>query len=107
MVWLVAEKVQKISERISFSSGNIQVNPVESCGKDADHQRKDKTEYLSSDDCIQGISRKKRCGNVAEITLIAATAMLPVTGTVKLPASVSLASFLQPFRFFLIKILSL
>ena len=64
MVRLVAEKVQKISERIRFSSGNIQINPVESCGKDADHQRKDKAEYFSSDNRIQGVSRKKCCGNV-------------------------------------------
>ena len=33
MVWLVAEKVQKISKRICFPSGNIQVDPVKSCGK--------------------------------------------------------------------------
>ena len=39
MVWLVAEKVQKISKRICFPSGNIQVDPVKSCGKNADHQR--------------------------------------------------------------------
>ncbi|CCY98412.1 unknown [Ruminococcus sp. CAG:17] len=65
MVWLVAKKVQKISKRICFPSGNIQVDPVKSCGKNADHQRKDKAEYFSSDDRVRGISRKKCCGNVA------------------------------------------
>ena len=58
MIRLMAEKVQKVSERVGFPSGNIQIDPVKSCGKNTDHQRKDKAEYLSSNDRIQGISRK-------------------------------------------------
>ena len=65
MIRLMAEKVQKVSERVGFPSGNIQVDPVKSCGKNTDHQRKDKAEYLSSNDRIQGISRKKCCRNIA------------------------------------------
>ena len=66
MIRLMAEKVQKVSERVGFPSGNIQIDPVKSCGKNTDHQRKDKAEYLSSNDRIQGISRKKCCGNTTE-----------------------------------------
>ena len=64
MIRLMAEKVQKVSERVGFPSGNIQIDPVKSCGKNTDHQRKDKAEYLSSNDRIQGISRKKCCRNI-------------------------------------------
>ena len=65
MIRLMAEKVQKVSERVGFPSGNIQVDPVKSCGKNADHQRKDKAEYFSSDDRVRRISRKKCCRNIA------------------------------------------
>ncbi len=64
MIRLMAEKVQKVSERVGFPSGNIQIDPVKSCGKIQITREKDKAEY-SPPMIAYRESPKKCCGNIA------------------------------------------
>lgn len=66
MIRLMAEKVQKVSERVGFPSGNIQIDPVKSAWKKCRSPEK-RTKLNTSPPMIPlwGISRKKCCGNIA------------------------------------------